>query len=52
MSLCCKSWGEGHCGRFGGAPGDLLVKLQVGSVVDCGTVKKTNVTGQLQKETG
>jgi molecular chaperone DnaJ len=22
--------GQGHCGRFGGAPGDLLVKLQVG----------------------
>ncbi|WIA37271.1 hypothetical protein OEZ86_014214 [Tetradesmus obliquus] len=25
--------GQGHCGRFGGRPGDLLVKLQVYSLV-------------------
>jgi hypothetical protein len=26
----CIVRGQGHCGRFGRAPGDLLVKLQVG----------------------
>jgi hypothetical protein len=34
--LCVK--GQGHCGSLGGAPGDLLVKLQVGLGIAAGVL--------------